>query len=213
MSETNEAAVQALDAVVAEAKAIEAGAEMVKSAIKPKKKGGSAKVEALRKEKKVKGKLSTRKEAKLKKVNKQTAKRVKKFKAKNAKPKSHGPAYEKWKKRFRPERKVGQCFIKNCTTKPAGAKFCQTHKKEYRKDQLALNNVTWRKRIDEGKALHHVIYNGELTEWAKKNLVAAKRIVSGGKSIADMETFNKAVAKFKTTEAKEKAAGKSKKAA
>jgi hypothetical protein len=212
MSEATKEAVQALDNIVSEAKTIEAGAEVVKSALRPPKKGGSAKVEKLRKEKKAAGgKLSKRKEAKLKKAIKQHKKRDEKYKAKKGtgKKRERGPAYAKWKNRFRATREVGTCFIKGCSTRPVGkARFCTTHKKEYRKDQLALNNVKWRKRVDEGKALHHVIYNGELTEWAKTNIVAAQRIVSDGKSIADMETFKKAVAKFKAGAAKEKASKK-----
>lgn len=133
--------------------------------------------------------------------------RKSKRKARAAKPKIHGPAYAIFKKKLRERWEPGHCMFKGCSKKPptSRSRYCQTHYKEYRKVQLAENNKVWRKRIDAGKALHHVIYNGELTEWSKKNIVAARRLVSDGKSVADREEFEKAVAKWKATAAKEAA--------
>jgi hypothetical protein len=46
------------------------------------------------------------------------------------------------------------------------SKFCSPCYKERRKLQLKRNNVAWHKRIEAGKAKHHLTYRGKPTEWA-----------------------------------------------
>lgn len=99
-------------------------------------------------------------------------------KKKAAKPaaRQHGP----WVRHFKfKEKDDGLCGIKGCKTKKAGLRWCASHKKQIRKVQLKLNNVTWRKRIEEGKAGHHLSYRGKPTaftaEHQKKALLLAKK--------------------------------------
>lgn len=184
-------------------------ADVAKKAVKVAKKA-LAKVKEARKAV-AKGEASRRQKQKVTKVRKQDKARQKKARADRPK-KPKGPAYAEFKNKFRAEIVQGQCRFKGCTTKPASkrAVTCQTHKKEYRKVQLALNNVKWRKRVEQGEAGHHVIYNRRVTEWALQNPVAARRIVSEGHSIADKELFEKALAKRQTEEKARKAKEKAK---
>jgi hypothetical protein len=143
------------------------------------------------------GTATVRQKKQVAKSKRAKLKRSRKAYAKLPKVKQPGPAFAKWKSRLRSQWMPHQCWVKGCKTKLSNArtKMCAEHKKAYRKDQLKANNQTWYKRIEQGKAKHHVIYKGQLTEWAAQNPVAAQRIVSQGGSVADVELFKKALAK------------------
>lgn len=98
---------------------------------------------------------------------KTVSKSVKQSKAKPQKSHKRGPAKE-----------LCEICKKNKPRTPRST-FCRACWAPRRKEQLRKNNITWRKRIDAGKAKHHLTYRGKPTVWSATNkdkaLAQAKR--------------------------------------
>lgn len=67
--------------------------------------------------------------------------------------------------------KRGVCAVLGCKTKArtSRAKWCASHQKKIRKQQLKENNRAWYKRVAKGTAKHRLLYGGDLTEYAQSN--------------------------------------------
>ena len=140
--------------------------------------------------KKVKAKAAkpTKKEAPKKAPQK--AKELVKIKGAQLLKKGPGPATKAWAKKFRADREPGQCNMKGCSRKTVTprAKWCAPHKKEVRKAQLKANNVVWRKAVKEGRAGHHVVYDGQATVFTLQNKNQAEKIVLAGRATVTTKT-------------------------
>jgi hypothetical protein len=64
--------------------------------------------------------------------------------------------------------KRGTCAFKACGKKATStrARWCAPHRKEVRREQLRLNNVTWNKRKAKGEAKHRLWYDNRPTDYA-----------------------------------------------
>jgi hypothetical protein len=64
--------------------------------------------------------------------------------------------------------KRGTCAFKGCGKKAIStrSRWCAPHRKEVRREQLRLNNVTWNKRKAKGEAKHRLWYDNRPTDYA-----------------------------------------------
>lgn len=149
--------------------------------------------------KKVKAKGSTPK-AEPKKAEKPKATKVKK----EHKPRAVGPGTKKFK--FKAEKTQGKCDVLGCSKSAKTRKSfrCAKHTRIIRKQQLKANNQVWHKRIENGTAKHHAVYNGHVTKWSERNPDKAKAYVKAGRSIVDIKAFVPLLVKG-TAKVKEKA--------
>lgn len=156
------------------------------------------------------------KKAKAPKAGKKKVKKATKAKAKKVTARKVGPGTEEFK--FKAAKIQGRCDILGCqhSAKTKRSWRCARHTKEVRTAQLAANNKTWRKRVDDATAGHHLVYTSPKTgkqlptEWAflnpKRALAVAKKEHKG---MVDPETLQKLIASVekKAEKAVEKAAG------
>jgi hypothetical protein len=101
--------------------------------------------------------------------------------------------------KFKKNSEKGHCDVLGCSKKArtARGRRCEAHYKAVRKEQMAYHQWTFRQRIKEGKAGHHVAYtkNGvtKPTRWAKENTRKAvaqakrRRFVHRGPSDKELE--------------------------
>src|SRR5687767_13403560 len=77
-------------------------------------------------------------------------------------------AIKSLKLKLRPTRIMLKCSVDNCKKDVPNERttFCHWHKKDIRREQLRLNNITWKRRVKKGTAKHHLTYRREATEWA-----------------------------------------------
>lgn len=111
----------------------------------------------------------------------------------------------KWK--LKEERKSGACAKQGCNKIGVQGLWCKKHRKILRKEQLRLNNIPWRKKVQAGggKAKYkrdqiHVGYGGNASEFAVANPDLARKRVRKGHSttFVTMKMLEKALADAKT---------------
>lgn len=124
----------------------------------------------------------------------------------------------KWK--LPENRTLGKCCKVGCSKTGVQGIFCKKHSKILRKEQLRLNNIPWRKKVQaQGKDYMpdhpHLAYNGVATKFAVVKPKAALKLVKSGDrvlktrreleaAIAARNTARKAARKEKAPKAKVK---------
>jgi hypothetical protein len=163
-------------------------AKKVKAAAKPPKKEAKEKTAP-------EGRKATKVKPKAKAAVAKAKPRVNRSEAPSRKP---GPAARLFKLKKEAD---GKCNVLGCSKPRKGRKWCATHTKEVRKEQLRLNNLTWRKKAREGAAGHHVVYTSTVdgkqkpTAWALQNPAKAlKQVKESG--IVEVEELKKLLARY-----------------
>ena len=119
----------------------------------------------------------------------------------NRVPRKPGPAMIALKGKLKPEPVKGECAWKGCSKKAVTklARWCMGHKKAIRKAQLKANNKVWNRRVKDGSAGHHVVYDGAATVWAVMHKDKAIQQVKKGHSIiSTVKDFQTALQKVPT---------------
>lgn len=128
-------------------------------------------------------------------MSKKTAKKAEVWKV--LKKTTHSKTLASLKLKVKPERIPGVCLVQGCN-KPSAtglAQWCRDHKKAIRKEQLRLNNIVWRKRVEQGKAGHHLVYRNKPTGFAVENPDKALAIAKKGVGITEPDDLKKILAK------------------
>lgn len=102
----------------------------------------------------------------------------------------------KWK--LKEERLPGTCIKVGCPKTGCTGVFCKKHKRILRKEQLRLNNIPWRKKVQKmGKAYKpnqmHVAYKGVATPATLKDEKRARKRVRLEKSVYTKKLLDKAI--------------------